>query len=300
MNLWDRLRRKPSMEEALLAGGVPEEDIQRAAHIGGLELLAIDRLLDEAPRNLSQRDIATEAGLHVDEVSQVWRALGFPHVEPDEPVYTRTDAEHDDHGQLPPRPRPDRRRPDPPDGPGHRPVAVPGRRRPGDRDDRPSDRAPGRGRGRGPVRRPGPAPVPDHARGARVRAGAVTSRSRPVAAWRSSKGRAIRRRAPPWWSGSPTWWASPRSASRSRRPSWLTWSAASRPWPPTSSRSTGAAWSRPSVTRSCSAPTTSSAGRTSPWACPSGSARRRSCPTCGSAWPTAPPSSTRATSTGRS
>jgi hypothetical protein len=93
VNLWDRLRRKPSMEEALLAGGVPEEDIQRAAHIGGLELLAIDRLLDEAPRNLSQRDIAIEAGLDVDEVSQVWRALGFPHVEPDDPVYTRTDAE---------------------------------------------------------------------------------------------------------------------------------------------------------------------------------------------------------------
>ena len=93
MNLWDRLRRKPSIEEALLAGGVPEEDIQRAAHIGGLELLAIDRLLDEAPRNLSQRDIATEAGLDVEEVSQVWRALGFPHVEPDDPVYTRTDAE---------------------------------------------------------------------------------------------------------------------------------------------------------------------------------------------------------------
>lgn len=93
MNLWDRLRRKPSMEEALLAGGVPEEDIQRAAHIGGLELLAIDRLLDEAPRNLSQRDIATEVGLPVEDVSRVWRALGFPHVEPDEPVYTRTDAE---------------------------------------------------------------------------------------------------------------------------------------------------------------------------------------------------------------
>ena len=63
------------MEEALLAGGVPEEDIQRAAHIGGLELLAIDRLLDEAPRNLSQRDIATEAGLPVEDVSRVWRAI---------------------------------------------------------------------------------------------------------------------------------------------------------------------------------------------------------------------------------
>jgi adenylate cyclase len=72
VNVWDRLRRKPSVEEALLA---------------------IDRLVDEAPRDLSQRDIALEAGLEVEEVSRVWRALGFPHVEPDEPVYTRTDAE---------------------------------------------------------------------------------------------------------------------------------------------------------------------------------------------------------------
>ena len=93
MNIWERLRRKPSIEEALLASGVPEADIARAADIGGLELLAIDRLLDEAPRDLSQRDIALEAGLEVEEVSRVWRALGFPHVEPDEPVYTRTDAE---------------------------------------------------------------------------------------------------------------------------------------------------------------------------------------------------------------
>ena len=40
--------------------------------------------------------------------------------------------------------------------------------------------------------------------------------------------------------------------------------------------------------------------RDRPRACPSSSARRRSCPTSGSAWPTARSCSTRATSTGRS
>jgi adenylate cyclase len=91
--LWDRLRRRPSVEEALLAGGVAQEEIEQAAAVGGLELLAIDRLLEEAPRTLSQRDIAAASGIEVEEVSRVWRALGFPHVEPDEPVYTQADAD---------------------------------------------------------------------------------------------------------------------------------------------------------------------------------------------------------------
>jgi len=81
------------MEEALRAGGVPEEEIERAAEVGGLELLAIDRLLDEEPRTLSQRDIAADNNLTVEQISQAWRALGFPHVEPDEKVYTQADAD---------------------------------------------------------------------------------------------------------------------------------------------------------------------------------------------------------------
>ena len=91
--LWDRLWRKPSVEEALRAGGVPQEEIEQAAAVGGLELLAIDRLLDASPRTLSQREIAAESGIPLNDVSRVWRALGFPHVEPDEPVYTRADAD---------------------------------------------------------------------------------------------------------------------------------------------------------------------------------------------------------------
>lgn len=93
MNWLERLRRGPSIEEALLAGGVEEEDIERAAAVGGLELLAIDRLLDDSPRELSQRDIAENTGLPVEDISQVWRALGFPHVQPDEKVYTQADAD---------------------------------------------------------------------------------------------------------------------------------------------------------------------------------------------------------------
>ena len=73
MSWLERLRRGPSIEEALLAGGVEEEEIERAAAVGGLELLAIDRLLDEAPRTLSQRDIAEKSGLPVEDISQVWR-----------------------------------------------------------------------------------------------------------------------------------------------------------------------------------------------------------------------------------
>lgn len=92
MSLRDRLRRRQSIEEALRSGGVPQDDIERAAAIGGLELLAIDRLLDEEPRTLSQRAIATESGIELAEVSRIWRALGFPHVEPDDLIYTKADA----------------------------------------------------------------------------------------------------------------------------------------------------------------------------------------------------------------
>jgi adenylate cyclase len=92
MSLRDRLRRQRTVEEALVEVGVPTEEIERAADLGGLELLAIDRLLDEEPRELTQREIATEAGLPLEIVSRVWRALGFPHVDPDERVFTRTDA----------------------------------------------------------------------------------------------------------------------------------------------------------------------------------------------------------------
>ncbi len=92
MSLRDRLRRRRSVEEALVAEGVPQDEIDRASAAGGLELLAIDRLLESEERTLSQRDIARDAGLEIDAVSQVWRALGFPHVDPDEPVYTPTDA----------------------------------------------------------------------------------------------------------------------------------------------------------------------------------------------------------------
>ena len=44
-SFWERIRRKPSVEEALRAGGVPQEEIEHAVAVGGLELLAIDRLL---------------------------------------------------------------------------------------------------------------------------------------------------------------------------------------------------------------------------------------------------------------
>jgi adenylate cyclase len=93
MSLRERLRRKRTVEEALADGGVPTDDIERASELGGLELLAIDRLLDEEPRELTQREIAEEAGLPIEIVSRVWRALGFPHVDPDQRLFTRTDAE---------------------------------------------------------------------------------------------------------------------------------------------------------------------------------------------------------------
>lgn len=92
MSFFGRLRRRRSVEEALIEADVAPEEIERAAAVGGLELLAVDRLLDPEPRTLSQRDIAETSGIPVEEVSQVWRALGFPHVEPDEQVYTDADA----------------------------------------------------------------------------------------------------------------------------------------------------------------------------------------------------------------
>lgn len=93
MTLRDWLRRRQTVEEALIDSGVPTEEIERAASVGGLELLAIDRLLEEAPRELTQQEISEESGLPIDIVSRAWRSLGFPAVGPDERVFTRLDAD---------------------------------------------------------------------------------------------------------------------------------------------------------------------------------------------------------------
>src|SRR5262245_55760941 len=93
MNLRDWLRRRRTVEEALADSGVEPADIERAAAVGGLERLAIDRLLEEAPRELTQREIAEESALPLEVVARVWRSLGFPAVDPDERVFTRLDAE---------------------------------------------------------------------------------------------------------------------------------------------------------------------------------------------------------------
>ena len=257
MSFRDKFRRQPSMEEALLAGGVPEDDIERAAAVGGLELLAIDRLLEEAPRTLSQRDIAELAGLPVEDVSQVWRALGFPHVEPDEKVYTQADADMTAMVGVAARPGPDRRRPDPADGPGHRPVAVPG----GGGADRGDGRPPVAERQRGgrhPVRRALRPARGGHARRPRVRVAPPPGGRGPAAAGPAGGGRPRAGQRHAWSWASPTWWGSRRCPSSSPRTSWPTSSAASRPWPPTWSRCTAAASSRRSATRSCSRPTTRS------------------------------------------
>ncbi len=94
MNFLERLFGKArSVEDVLLDADVEPEEIKRAAELGGLELLAIDRLLDTEHRILSQRDIAEQGVISLDDVSRIWRALGFPHVDPDEKIYTAADAD---------------------------------------------------------------------------------------------------------------------------------------------------------------------------------------------------------------
>jgi len=76
----------------LLAHGVSEDDLRGLRDPRQLPLLAIDHALSERA-TLTRGEVAGRARVDEDFVARVWRALGLPPGDPDEPLFTRRDVE---------------------------------------------------------------------------------------------------------------------------------------------------------------------------------------------------------------
>lgn len=81
------------LREWLRRRGVSDEAIERAAAQDQLHLLVLDRALLPAERALTAGEVARETGFPEDLIFRFRRALGFPDVAPEEPVFTEFDVE---------------------------------------------------------------------------------------------------------------------------------------------------------------------------------------------------------------
>ncbi len=89
----DDVRDDVTMRSVLRSIGLSEEEISRAEQEGTLELLAVERLVLPEPAQYDQGQVAAAAGLPIETVAHLWRALGFPDPRPGEQLFTDTDLE---------------------------------------------------------------------------------------------------------------------------------------------------------------------------------------------------------------
>jgi adenylate cyclase len=75
----------------LSEAGVPLEELKQAVSEGRLALLPVERFFEPDGERYSEREIAERAGLSLDFVRRLKRALGLPRVDPDERVNTNAD-----------------------------------------------------------------------------------------------------------------------------------------------------------------------------------------------------------------
>ncbi|MDA8341365.1 MAG: adenylate/guanylate cyclase domain-containing protein [Actinomycetota bacterium] len=73
--------------------GVPRAEIDQAVADGVIDLLVVDRMLMPADRSLTGDDVAARAGVPVELVRRLWRALGFPDTAPGERAFTEMDVD---------------------------------------------------------------------------------------------------------------------------------------------------------------------------------------------------------------
>lgn len=81
------------LRDAVLALGVPSDEVDRAEADGTLELVALERLVDTEVPTLDLDEVASLSGLGSDRIRAFWRSLGFPDPRGDERVFTETDIE---------------------------------------------------------------------------------------------------------------------------------------------------------------------------------------------------------------
>jgi adenylate cyclase len=77
----------------LRAHGTPEDEIAAAEADDMLDLLVADQLLVPTQRRYTESDVAERTALPLELLRRFWRALGFPDVAPEEPMFTDLDIE---------------------------------------------------------------------------------------------------------------------------------------------------------------------------------------------------------------
>lgn len=83
---------RSTVHDELVDAGVSEEEIVAAEATATLELLAIERLVIAEEPQYTADEVAEKVGVPVDLLNHVWRALGFPDPQPDEPHFTEFDV----------------------------------------------------------------------------------------------------------------------------------------------------------------------------------------------------------------
>jgi adenylate cyclase len=73
--------------------GASEAEIERAETEGWVPLLTLDRLLMPGEQRYDIDEVAARAGTDPDTARRLWRALGFPDVQPGVPAFTDRDVE---------------------------------------------------------------------------------------------------------------------------------------------------------------------------------------------------------------
>lgn len=81
------------MTELLRAVGIPDDEIERARADRHLELLAIEHLVVPEPADHDIHDMAEATGLTTEQITRLWRSLGFAEPRPGDHLFTDVDVE---------------------------------------------------------------------------------------------------------------------------------------------------------------------------------------------------------------
>lgn len=86
-------RARLELLEHLAAGGVGLDELKQAVAEDRLALVPVERMLAPEGRRYTAHEIAAESGVGIDYLDSLWRSLGLPLVDRDEPAYSAEDRE---------------------------------------------------------------------------------------------------------------------------------------------------------------------------------------------------------------
>lgn len=84
---------RQALLQDLVDDGVALEELRTAVAEDRLVLLGVERALGQQPARYSREEVAERAGLDLDFLRRLWRAMGMPEAAPDQRVLTEADLE---------------------------------------------------------------------------------------------------------------------------------------------------------------------------------------------------------------